>query len=392
MEPQYAKVLVAGGQHAYVPIGVGEKPPVPPEMVEKWNEVLNLMAKILHVPAGLITRVHHDVLEVFQSNTTDVHPFSPGATEKLGFGLYCETVVARRETLNVTDASQELEYWNQNPDIALGFTAYLGMPLVWPDGEIFGTICALDTAENFQDSLHTELLQHFRHVVQQDLQTIVEKQELQRMHVMHELSMKEAFHRMKNHLSTIHAAIQLRQFESPPQSDEEQFFLETVQRKIQSIISLHDVLTVSQGNEVFLLESIQNAGRKIVHEIYGKELPLHITGDKFTVPSNIALTTLIIVSELITNSLKHAFANVASPQITISLRENNGEFQLDYADNGRGMTPKESGSVTASLGLALLTSYPATIGGAYTMGAEGVNSGFQYRLTAPLRLQADSSG
>ena len=45
-----------------------------------------------------------------------------------------------------------------NPDIKLGMISYLGVPISWPDGEIFGTICVLDRQSNGYSDLYLKLL------------------------------------------------------------------------------------------------------------------------------------------------------------------------------------------------------------------------------------------
>ena len=47
--------------------------------------------------------------------------------------------------------------------------SYLGFPIAWPNGEIFGTICVLDEKKKDHDKLHIKLLSQFRDVVQEDL-------------------------------------------------------------------------------------------------------------------------------------------------------------------------------------------------------------------------------
>ena len=58
---------------------------------------------------------------------------------------------------------------NLNPDIKLGMISYLGVPIVWPDGEIFGTICVLDSKGNAYSEVYLRLLLQWREVVQADL-------------------------------------------------------------------------------------------------------------------------------------------------------------------------------------------------------------------------------
>jgi hypothetical protein len=44
--------------------------PVPPEVVRKWQEIVDLTAEILHVPSALIMRVEPPNIKVFVSSET----------------------------------------------------------------------------------------------------------------------------------------------------------------------------------------------------------------------------------------------------------------------------------------------------------------------------------
>ena len=64
-----------------------------------------------------------------------------------------------RQPLVVLDALAD-DNWKSNPDIKVGMISYLGFPVTWPDGEIFGTICVLDNKRNDYGGLHRTLLLH----------------------------------------------------------------------------------------------------------------------------------------------------------------------------------------------------------------------------------------
>ena len=55
-----------------------------------------------------------------------------------------------------------------------GMSFYLGLPLAWPDGSIFGTICVLDLQTNERAIEYTSLLSEFKVVVESDLRYLVE--------------------------------------------------------------------------------------------------------------------------------------------------------------------------------------------------------------------------
>ena len=89
----------------------------------------------------------------------------------MDIGTFCETVIKNREPLLVTNAMED-DQWKLAPEIRVGMVSYLGFPVLWPDGRMFGTICVLDDKANRYSDLYQELLLHCRDVLQGDLQTL----------------------------------------------------------------------------------------------------------------------------------------------------------------------------------------------------------------------------
>jgi transcriptional regulator with GAF, ATPase, and Fis domain len=145
--------------------------PVPPEIIQKWQEIVNLTAEIMHVPSALIMRIEPPDIKVFVSSETNANPYERGELACLDTGLYCETVMNTRRLLLVPDARTD-EQWRSNPDIKLGMISYLGVPIVWPDGEVFGTICVLDRRPNEYSEVYRNLLLQWRDVLQADLRSL----------------------------------------------------------------------------------------------------------------------------------------------------------------------------------------------------------------------------
>ena len=141
---------------------------VPSEIVRKWQEIVDLLAELTHVPSALIMRVEPPNIKVFVSSESKGNPYEPNESASLNTGLYCETVMNTRQPLLVPDALND-EAWKSNPDIKLGMISYLGLPIIWPDGQIFGTICVLDNKRNAYSDLYLRLMLQWREVVQADL-------------------------------------------------------------------------------------------------------------------------------------------------------------------------------------------------------------------------------
>ena len=141
---------------------------VPSEIIRKWQEIVNLLAEIMHVPSASIMRVDPPHIKVFVSSTSEGNPCEPGA---LDTGPYCETVMKTRQPLLIPDALEN-EAWKANPHVRLGMISYLGVPIGWPNGRIFGTFCVRDSKRNEYSEAYLKLLLHFRDMLQADLKSL----------------------------------------------------------------------------------------------------------------------------------------------------------------------------------------------------------------------------
>lgn len=149
---------------------------IPKAFLEKWQKTLDVMAAVVCVPSGLIMKVHAEEIEVFVASSGE-NPYKRGAREKLNSGLYCETVMKNKAPLLVSDARQNPE-WDHNPDIKLNMISYLGFPLQWPSGDIFGTICVLDKKTNSYSDKILKLMDQFKELINSDLACIQAQAEI----------------------------------------------------------------------------------------------------------------------------------------------------------------------------------------------------------------------
>ena len=145
---------------------------VPSEIVSKWQEIVDLLAEIVHVPSALIMRAEPPGIKIFISSSPKRKPCD---VVSLDTGFCCETVMKTRQSLLVPDARED-ERWKLCPDSDLGLISYLGVPIAWPDGEIFGTLCVCDNKRNEYSGLYLRLMLLWRDVLQADLKTLAARQ------------------------------------------------------------------------------------------------------------------------------------------------------------------------------------------------------------------------
>ena len=151
---------------------------VPAQITEKWQEIIDLLAEVLHVPSALIMKVEPPNIRVLVRSDSEGNPYERDERACLSTGLYCETVMKTRQLLLVPDALADQE-WIANPDIKLGMISYMGVPVTWPNGDIFGTICVLDAKPNEYSELYRKLLFQCREVLQTDLKLLQASAELE---------------------------------------------------------------------------------------------------------------------------------------------------------------------------------------------------------------------
>jgi len=142
----------------------------PDWIIEKWQELTDVLAEIIGIPSALIMKTDNELMEVFISSKTENNPYHVGDKEKW-HGLYCETVIKTQNKLLIPNATVDKD-WDNNPDIKHGMIAYLGFPINFPNNQPFGTICLLDSKENHFSSKHEKLVLQFKNVIELDLALI----------------------------------------------------------------------------------------------------------------------------------------------------------------------------------------------------------------------------
>ncbi len=146
---------------------------IPKETVDKWQRIVDLIARLAEVPASLVMRTDAPSHSVFVTSQSTNNPYPVGCKFTLSEKLYCYGVLQNDGELFVEDATSDPK-WSDNDDLEHGMTFYIGYPLKWPDGTIFGTICVLDSRRNKRAVLFREGLQEFARVIEADLELFTE--------------------------------------------------------------------------------------------------------------------------------------------------------------------------------------------------------------------------
>lgn len=363
-----AKVyLRESDRNIYVNVTGGDKPDLTDQILQKWQRMINTAANIFNVPAGLIMKITPEKMQVFLSSETEHNPYEELASDSLGHGLYCETVIGEDRTLAVSDSFSD-EAWKDNPDVKINMISYLGMPLKWPDGEFFGTICVLDSKTRLYGEKYVDLLSEFRLLIESDLERELLLQELRESENLAELKFKEVHHRIKNQFNIISSLVQLRAREKNTNIE---IVLAEVDAKLRSMALLHSKIYQSVGAQVSTedyLRGVLNTSIKV------NNTKVKVSVD-FKTQLNIDNARLfdlgLVFSELAINSIKYGFAEFGG-EISVIAEEIELDGQkavsLKYRDNGSGFPDDVFyGSGNKGIGTLLIENFPLAFNGSLNM-------------------------
>ncbi len=349
-----------------------DKPDISRELQDKWQKVLDLAAKIIGVPSGLITRLNENDLEVFLASKTDGNIFKPDLKLELGLGWYCENVAGSNKPLILSNALTSDAWKENNPSLPFDMVSYMGIPIQWPDGEVFGTFCVLDSREHDYPEIYRDLLISLREIIQDDLKLLLLFREARNDVLTRDAQIREIHHRVKNHFCLLINSLSMQSLR-PGDEKDIRSILSDVQSRIYAISLIHDNLYRSADPVAIpLRDYLKGLGEHLLATFQQKAVAFRCDIDALTVPPKVSVACGLALNELITNSLKHAFDAVPSPSIELTIKTEDGiTVSFTYRDNGPGLPATVDPAKAKSLGLLLIRQSAAQLSGSYETATEG---------------------
>lgn len=155
------------------------------------------------------------------------------------------------------------------------------------------------------------------------------------------LLLKEVHHRVKNNLAIVSGLLNLQKY----RLDDAvlRSILTDCEMQVKSISLVHEKLyesaTLSRIDVSSYVQNLLNSLREIYDP--GNEVEFDLDCGKVRININQAIPVALILTELITNSFKHAFEEDQKKRITLQIREERGRrIRIELQDNGRGL-PEE---------------------------------------------------
>ncbi len=165
--------------------------------------------------------------------------------------------------------------------------------------------------------------------------------------------LKEIHHRVKNNLQLVTSMLNLQESYLYDARDAESF--EKTRLRIKSIAMVHEKLYKSDDmSNINITEYIRDLVYEMV-SIPENRIAVDVTGEPVLLPLSKALPCVLIILELVSNALKHAFPENAAGYVHIGVEETDtGEISILIADTGTGFIRDKQAGSQKGLGLILV--------------------------------------
>ena len=259
-------------------------------------------------------------------------------------------------------------------DMATNFNVLqkeIGLAAEGLEGAREGLLMARKEVTETNTRLNQELVERFR--AQEALRgSLLEKEAL----------LKEVHHRVKNNLQVITSLLRLEagRLEHPTTIT----VLKDMQSRIRAMALLHETIYRSSSfAEVDLAAYLEQLGQQLFRSLLTRpgtiQLQLRLTPVRLGLDQ--AIHCGLIVNELVSNCLKHAFPEGAAGEVRIELRCLEGpRLELILADNGVGLPGDFEMRNSRTLGLQLVSDLAVQLQGKLEVGRRSGTS-FQLHFT-----------
>jgi two-component sensor histidine kinase len=204
--------------------------------------------------------------------------------------------------------------------------------------------------------------------------------------------LSEIHHRVKNNLQIISSLLMLQELRTEDQTTLE--ILGDCQNRIRSMALIHERLYYARDlSRIDFHSYLEELAVELLRaQATDSRIRLVSDLDEVVVGVKTAFPCGLIVNELVSNCVKHAFNSSMDGEIRLSLKHDPDEgFELKVSDNGKGLPEDNDFSETPTLGLKLVRNLAEKqLKGKLSIGGD---KGAEIRLTFPDQgMEANDGG
>lgn len=277
-------------------------------------------------------------------------------------------IVTANNARNYHDTSE----FNESYFKSLGIYSLMDVP-IWLEGELVGVMCHEQYKIREWTLKDQEFASSIAYLVSLGLETSERKKTERKLKDSlkeKELLMKEIHHRVKNNLTVISGLLRLQ---SHHIKDKEtlDIFKES-QNRAKSMALIHEKLYKSNElRKIDFKEYIKSLTTELFYSYNtSPEINLNLDIADVYMDVNISVPLALIINEIVSNSLKHAFPRGSKGNISVNFHKKAKEYELIIADDGIGFPSDLDYKFTDSLGMHIVNNLTEQIKAQITLEKE----------------------
>lgn len=302
--------------------GLLDSPPEP-----AYDRLTQLATRLLGVPVSQVSLIDID-RQFFKSAVGMPEPWASLRQTPLSHS-FCKHVVTSEAIVVVEDAYRDPLVQGNLAVTDFGVAAYLGVPLVTPDGYVLGSLCAIDvkprqwTKENIAD------LTGLASIAMTEIALRLQVAKREEAELQQRLLATEMRHRVKNTLAMVQSLVNL----SLQTSKSLESFRHSIGARIESLSNAHALLLDRQWGSVSLRELV--AGE---FEPISKAGRVTAAGPDLAIPATAAIYISMGLHELLTNAIKHGALSAPTGHVcvdwTVTPEDSASRLALRWIESG----------------------------------------------------------
>jgi two-component sensor histidine kinase len=235
---------------------------------------------------------------------------------------------------------------------------YLSFALVWPEGVVTMIFFFLTSA--IQLYVIDILNRSMDEVAAERDRSAIMFQELQ--------------HRVANNMQFVASLLRLqeRAIETDPRSGAQ--LLAEIRKRFETMARVHRRLYDPAGVRIPLTQYFQELCTDVLDASGAKNVVCVVNATHADLDAQRMLTLSLLVTEAITNSVKHAFKGEEQATLTIQFDHADAGYVVTVQDNGPGLPEGFAIEKSPSLGFKIMRSLATQLGGQITFGGPGMST------------------
>lgn len=207
-----------------------------------------------------------------------------------------------------------------------------------------------------------------------------ERERSQRLAESRETMFKELQHRISNNLQLVSALLALQK--GMVRDDQARRILDEAAARLGLIGKIHRQLHDPAGQQLAVGEFLAQLCDDVVKAAGAGAIVCRVHAEPLSLSPEQTIPLALIVTELVSNALEHAFQDRVGGTITIDLaRATDDLASLTVTDDGAGLVPGFELAALTSLGLHIVQAFATQLGGKFEMAS---GDGTICRVTFPM--------